>query len=108
MRSPLSMAFSALAKAGIVNKNAVLHLAAQKGYTSMAAAILESGANVHSCDDAPLRLAVLSGRMETARFLMENGADPHANNDEPLRMAEQNKNAAMENLLRNCPKRSPL
>jgi hypothetical protein len=56
------------------DKFVALLAAAEKGETAAVNRLLQSGANIHGCDDAPLRAAALHGHGETVRALVVAGA----------------------------------
>jgi ankyrin repeat protein len=58
-----------------------LHLAARQGYSDVAAALLDAGADVNqrSTGDqsTPLLIAIINGRFDLAKQLLDRGADPN-------------------------------
>ena len=58
-----------------------LHLAARQGYSDVAAALLDAGADVNqrSTGDqsTPLLIAIINGRFDLARQLLDRGANPN-------------------------------
>ena len=52
--------------------------------------MLESGANVHACDDLALHWATLYKNLNVVKLLIEYGTDIHAGDDWALRCASEN------------------
>ncbi|MEK7766195.1 MAG: ankyrin repeat domain-containing protein, partial [bacterium] len=68
---------------GFADGSPALCIAATKGHTETARALLDGGALINSKDKegyTPLMLTVLLGRAETALALLEKGADPNVQN----------------------------
>jgi len=70
-------------------KKNFLQVCAAFGKTEFVKYLLDSGADVHRDDDAPLRWASEMGRTEVVKLLLDAGADVHAQNDAPLRWASE-------------------
>ena len=62
-----------------------------QGHMKVVKYLIESGADLHDDNDAPLRWAATRGYLEIVKYLVEKGADIHANKDEPLRDSAQNR-----------------
>lgn len=84
-----------------------LHLAAFFGRETVAATLLEHGANVNAVAKNPLRVqplhsAAAAGHTPVARLLLEHGADPNARQEGgfvPLHAAAQARNDELYELL---------
>ena len=61
--------------------------ASKNGSLMVVKFLVESGANVHACDDYALRLASEKGHLEVVKFLVESGANVHAPDVHGIQMA---------------------
>ena len=77
-------------------------LAAHNGDIFILKKCLNSGIDVHSCDDMALRLAVKANQHKAIAFLISHGASIHAVHDEALRGATlRDDTEAVKSLLAN-------
>jgi ankyrin repeat protein len=64
-----------------VKRCTALHMAARRGNTGVADALLDGGADIEARDsagDTPLRRAVNCDKADAAKLLIARGADPHS------------------------------
>jgi ankyrin repeat protein len=79
-----------------------LHMAARRGSTTIAAALLDCGAAIDPRDrdgDTPLRRAVNCNRYETARLLLKRGADVDSKGSKGFTPLTAARNAKMRTVL---------
>ncbi len=79
-----------------------LHMAARRGHTAIAAALLDCGAAIEARDslgETPLRRAVNCNKAAVAALLLERGADPHSPGSKGLTPLTAARTAAMKRLL---------
>lgn len=76
-----------------------LQWAAKYGQTRRVKALLEAGANLHTCDDVPLRLAAWEGHTDIVKILLDAGANAHAGDDEAYESAQRLNHTDIEKLL---------
>ena len=90
---------AALIAAGATRLNSALCWAAYENHISVAALLLENGADVHAWRDEALQWAATMGHVEMARFLLEAGADLEVARGQALRWARIYKHSSVIALL---------
>lgn len=83
-----------------------LHMAARRGHTEIAQALLDRGAQVDARDslgDTPLRRAVNCGKVDVARLLLDRGADARSQGSKKLTPMEAARTSAMKELFSRRP-----
>ncbi|MEO8027595.1 MAG: ankyrin repeat domain-containing protein [Bryobacteraceae bacterium] len=85
-----------------VKRCTALHMAARRGNSEAAAALLDAGADIEGRDslgDTPLRRAVNCGQVEVATLLLSRGANRHSNGSKGTTPYLAAKSAAMKSLM---------